>query len=124
MMECKYTLGADFSITTPNLGDGELREIIFSHPDVVLKIYAPVERQTFHLRLEKISSFSFSTDHPQNVLEGIRVRPNRGSIRGIPGVEFGQIAAGPQEGIEITLEPIAGPTLVSVCRGLSVFSEQ
>ena len=124
MREHKYEIGDDFFVVSPNLGDGEVCSIVFSHPDIELKIYAPIEGITFSIKLEKVSSFSFHTDHPQNVIEGVRVYPNRESmcltqnsiIAGLP-------PATPQalEEVVVLIEPIAGPTLVSTCKSLRIF---
>jgi hypothetical protein len=124
MRERKYKVGDDFFISSPNFGDGEVRAITFSHPNIVLKIYAPTEDITFSVELEKVSSFSFNTNHPQNVIEGIRVYPNRESMR----LTHKNIIAGlppttpqAQEEVVVLIEPIAGPTLVCTCKTLRIF---
>jgi hypothetical protein len=124
MQERKYKIGDGFFISSPNFGDGELREITFSHPNITLKIYAPVEGITFAVELERVSSLSFSTNHPQNVMEGIRVYPSRESI---PLAHKNLVAALPptapqaQDEVVVLIEPIAGPTLACTCKTLRVF---
>jgi hypothetical protein len=124
MREHKYKVGEDFFISSPNLGDGEVRAITFRHPDIILKIYVPHDGITFSIELEKVSSFSLNTDHPQNVIDGIRVYPNRESMRlthknlvaGLPPTTLQA-----QEEVIVLVEPITGSDLVCTCKALRIF---
>jgi hypothetical protein len=124
MRERKYKVGDDFFISSPNLGDGEVRAITFSHLNITLKIYTPPEGITFSVELEKVTSFSLNTNHPQNVIDGIRVYPNRESMR----LTHKNLVAGlppttpqAQEEVVVLVEPITGPNLVCTCKTLRIF---
>jgi hypothetical protein len=75
MEEIKHQLDRDFCISSPNVGDGEIREIVFSHPDVRLRIFLPVEKRMLSIQMVNVTFFSLVTDYPQNVLDRIAVYP-------------------------------------------------
>jgi hypothetical protein len=126
MRELKYEVGDDFSISSPNFGDGEVRAVTFSHPNIIVEIYAPAEDITFSLELEKVSSFSFNTDHPQNVIEGIKLFPSRELMR---STQNGIVARLPpttprnQGEVVVLIEPIAGSDLACSCERLRIFEQ-
>ncbi len=57
MRERKYKVGEDFFISSPNLGDGEVRAITFRHPNIILKIYVPPEGYYLLSRIGKSKQF-------------------------------------------------------------------
>ena len=126
MRERKIQVGDDFIILSPNLGDGEIRAITFRHPNIILGIHAPAEEADLSVELEKVNGFSFSTNHPQNVIEGIKVFSKRASVISI---YKNLVAALPlatpqlQDEVIVIVEPVAGPTIACACKTLRIFSD-
>jgi hypothetical protein len=58
-------------LTERNVGDCEIREISFTHPDVSLRIFDPFNSSFLTLLFRSVGVMLFETNHVQNVIGSI-----------------------------------------------------
>jgi hypothetical protein len=121
--EVQQQLDPQFVISAPNFGDGEIREIDFSHPDIRLRIFLPVQKRMVSILMIKATFFSLVTDHPQNVIESIAVYQDRETARAHDALLLRCL---PDESLRsssgklLVVRPIAGANLICECEDLKM----
>jgi hypothetical protein len=111
-------LDEDFKVVEPNVGDAELTRIGFDTKSICLQIMLACGAGTLTLRLVNPRWFSFSTDHPQNVIESITITgslaefsaelpPSVRELLARRGSSIGSLKV-------IRIKPCAGPELTCV----------
>ena len=126
MEEIKHTINSDYSVRSPEFGDGEIREISFIYPDVTLRIFAPVEGRMLSIVMTKVDYFSFVTDHSQNVIERVVIYPDLPSMgtqkeHFLERFSLKNVRLGDDK--IVFIEPIAGPTLLCFCRDVKICAD-
>jgi hypothetical protein len=116
MILSQLELDQDYALALPKVGDSELREIVFKHPDVELLIWLSWNNQMLRIMLKRPAFFAAETDHMQNVIDKIFIYPDRESAKSIQ-----KIASVPRSETEkiLKIEPISGIDLLCVAEDIT-----
>src|SRR5579872_4511713 len=58
-----------------NLGDCEIREILFDHPNVSVVLFDPYYRREAHIKFFDVRYCLLASNHMQNVIGGLHIFP-------------------------------------------------
>jgi hypothetical protein len=120
------SLSKSHHIIDPNLGDAEIRDIRFRNPDasIVLKMHNGKEC-IFEVRRCRL--LSVSTEHPQNVVDGVIVcksvdQMSKSTPANWRQATHSKLLVG--SGLILQIEPITGSGLVAVGDDIEIFVER
>jgi hypothetical protein len=123
-----YRLDDHCRLLDPNVGDAELREIVFRNPDVILRLalVPPRGDVACEITLTSVKFFAMESNHVQNVIEGAFVYDNLDAstlsidarLRNhMPPYVWGR----PRKLLHVV--PTAGPDLICLCDEIAICSE-
>ncbi len=123
MKEVEVLLSPDFSVMSPNFGDGEIRSIDFSNPNIELRLRDGLDSTFFSIEMLNVEFFHFETTHPQNVIEALYIYPDRAAYA----------ASNPKNTIlplpmslethprtVVVARPITGPEMTCLCKQVRI----
>jgi hypothetical protein len=110
-------LDKSFHLIEPNVGDAESRSVHFEHPDVVVKLKLAQSDDICSVRIGQCRLFSMTTDHPQNVVDGVIVGTSAEHVGRSANSRLSELVAqelSKNRGQVVHVEPLIGCGLIAV----------
>lgn len=123
MKDVEVLLNTDFSVMSPNLGDGEIRSINFANPNIELQLRDGLDSRSFLVEMRGAEFFQFGTTHPQNVIETLYIYPDRATYA---AASPKRAPLPPSMSSElhrrtiVVAQPMSGPEMICLCKGVKI----
>ena len=125
MTKFDYELGQDSCLKNPNVGDAEIRELLFEGKDLRLRIFQPFDGARTEILLRKLLFLFFHTNYAQNVIDSLSIYESWASAR-LPAEVDAKVLKrefGYDGKYIVAINSIAGGPLVCGSCGLEIFHE-